>query len=137
MDNTKEIKEAFSVRDKVYRSSMLGAMIGDISGSAHEGVRSNIFKPGYQFFTRQSTLTDDSVLTAAVADWLLHRDTLPLKEALLKWARLFPHAGYGSGFRHFIKTGHAFIARDGVTRNKPASEIKREMKNVLLPEEML
>ena len=180
MKVTKAIKEAFPVRDRVCRSGMLGAMIGDISGSAHEGVNSNIFNPSYQFFNRQSTLTDDSVQTAAVAEWLLHRGTLPLKEALLTWARLFPHAGYGSGFRHFIKTGQsyrsnangaamrispvseyvssleealslaresaipthadggvkgaqaiaaaAFIARDGVARNKPVADVKREMK---------
>ena len=59
------MKEVFPVNSMTYRSSMLGAMIGDISGSAHEGARSNIFNPSYQFFTRQSTITDDSVLTTA------------------------------------------------------------------------
>ena len=174
------MKEVFPVNSTAYRSSMLGAMIGDISGSAHEGTRSNIFNPSYQFFTRQSTVTDDSVLTAAIADWLLHRETLPLKDALLKWAYLFPHAGYGSGFKYFVKTGQSYhsdangaamrvspvaerassleealslakesaspthggdgvkgaqaiaaailIAKDGVDKNRPATEIKREMK---------
>lgn len=102
------MKEVFPVNRMTYRSSMLGAMIGDISGSAHEGARSNIFNPSYQFFTRQSTITDDSVLTTAIADWLLHRETLLLKEALMTWARRFPHAGYGGGFKHFVKTGESY-----------------------------
>ena len=127
------MKEAFPVNSTFYRSSMLGAMIGDISGSAHEGTRSNIFNPSYQFFTRQSTVTDDSVLTAAVADWLLHRETLPLKDALLKWAHLFPHAGYGSGFKYFVKTGESYHsdANGAAMRVSPVAERASSLEEAL------
>jgi len=127
------MKEVFPVNSTVYRSSMLGAMIGDISGSAHEGARSNTFNPGYQFFTRQSSITDDSVLTAAVADWLLHRETLPLKEALMTWARRFPHAGYGSGFKHFVKTGESYHsdANGAAMRVSPVAEHATSLEDAL------
>ena len=127
------MKEVFPVNSTVYRSSMLGAMIGDISGSAHEGGRSNTFNPSYQFFTRQSSITDDSVLTAAIADWLLHRETLPLKEALMSWARRFPHAGYGSGFKHFVKTGESYHsdANGAAMRVSPVAELASSLEEAL------
>ena len=127
------MKETFPVRDKVYRSSMLGAMTGDISGSAHEGAGANIFNPGYQFFTRQSSITDDSVLTAAVADWLLHRESLPLKDALTTWARRFPHAGYGSGFKYFVKTGESYHsdANGAAMRVSPVAERASSLEEAL------
>ena len=127
------MNDTFPIEKKTCRSSMLGAMIGDISGSAHEGARSNTFNPGYQFFTRQSSITDDSVLTAAVADWLLHRETLPLKEALMSWARRFPHAGYGSGFKHFVRTGESYRsdANGAAMRVSPVAEHATSLADAL------
>ena len=127
------MKEVFPVNRMTYRSSMLGAMIGDISGSAHEGARSNIFNPSYQFFTRQSTITDDSVLTTAIADWLLHRETLLLKEALMTWARRFPHAGYGGGFKHFVKTGESYHsdANGAAMRVSPVAELASTLEEAI------
>ena len=86
-------------------SSILGAAIGDISGSVHENSRRATYKTNYKFFTKQSSFTDDTILTMAVADWLLHRDSLPIADALRKWGNAFPEGGYGSGFKTFLRTG--------------------------------
>ena len=86
-------------------STILGAAIGDISGSVHESSRRAIYRTNYKFFTQQSSITDDTILTMAVADWLLHKDRLPIADALRKWGRAFPDGGYGRGFKTFMRTG--------------------------------
>ena len=49
---------------------MIGAIAGDIIGSAYEctGMKSTVFK----LFDIDSVYTDDTVLTVAVADCILH-----------------------------------------------------------------
>ena len=51
-------------------TSILGAIAGDILGSAYE------FYPvkdyNFNLFNEESAFTDDTVLTMAVADWILH-----------------------------------------------------------------
>lgn len=78
---------------------MLGAIAGDMIGSVFEGkhgwhaARTPHFEP---LFGKYSRFTDDTVLTAAVAEWLLHGDDLI---GLLKdYALAYPHAGYGGTF---------------------------------------
>lgn len=116
-----------------HRSSILGAAIGDISGSAHEGARHNTFRANYQFFTQQSTLTDDTVLTMAVAEWLLHRDRISIADALRKWGSRFPNAGYGTGFKHFLKTGVAAYAptNGAAMRVAPVGEWAKSLDEAL------
>lgn len=73
---------------------MLGAIVGDVIGSVHEfaGTKSKKFP----FFVAGSTFTDDTVLTVAVADWLLSgRDLVDL---LHTYYHAYPHRGYGGMF---------------------------------------
>ncbi len=49
---------------------MLGAIAGDIIGSAYEFY--NAKSTDFEFFIPESIPTDDSVLTVAVADCILH-----------------------------------------------------------------
>ena len=81
---------------------MLGAIIGDVVGSRFEF--NNIKSKHFKLVDEDSTFTDDSVLTIAVMDWLLHAKTKCNKTAieyLQKWARKYPNAGYGSIFYHW------------------------------------
>ena len=78
---------------------MLGAIIGDVVGSRFEF--NNIKSKSFKLVDKDSTFTDDSVLTIAVMDWLLHANVKCNKTAveyLQKWARKYPHAGYGGMF---------------------------------------
>ena len=50
---------------------MLGAIIGDIAGSRFEGRRRNIHTKQFTFFHASCHLTDDSVMTLAVAEAIL------------------------------------------------------------------
>lgn len=48
-----------------------GAAIGDIIGSSYEHKRDRIKTTKFDLFTERSQFTDDTVLTAAIAQWLM------------------------------------------------------------------
>jgi ADP-ribosylglycohydrolase len=81
---------------------MLGAIAGDIIGSVWEGRKKDPLKrPDFQpLFAPRSRFTDDTVLTVAVADWVLHGGDLA--ELLKRYARTYPGAGYGHAFRCWV-----------------------------------
>jgi len=73
---------------------MLGAIAGDVIGSVYERQRTKakdfpLFSPGSRF-------TDDSVLTCAVADRLLHGGDYV--QVFHEWFHAYPNAGYGGTF---------------------------------------
>ena len=78
-----------------------GAIIGDIVGSAFE--RSGIAPKDYPLFSKESHITDDTVLTLATMDLLLKgaiqtNDSLRIATTYRTWGKRFPQAGYGGGF---------------------------------------
>ena len=88
---------------------MLGAIIGDIIGSRFEfdqGGKSRDFK----LFTPKCTFTDDSVMTAAVAQALISAGPdageedikTELISSMKKWGQAYPYAGYGARFIHWV-----------------------------------
>ncbi len=81
-----------------------GALIGDVSGSTVEfnGYAKPKTKAKAELFPEESTFTDDTVLTAAVADNLADLSVRPISDSLRAWAKMFPHAGYGSRFTDWI-----------------------------------
>jgi ADP-ribosyl-[dinitrogen reductase] hydrolase len=79
---------------------MLGAIVGDIVGSIYEW--DNHRSKDFPFFGEGADYTDDSVLTMAVADALLHGH--PPQKALYLWATRHPKRGYGGGFAQWLNT---------------------------------
>ena len=83
---------------------MLGAIIGDMVGSVYEF--DNIKTTDFPLFVRQSNYTDDSVMSFAVADWLLHtnRSDAAMTEKFVAWAKNYPcpMGGYGGSFRKWL-----------------------------------
>lgn len=79
---------------------MLGAIAGDIIGSVYEGRKQWMIDRNTEFeplFARNAKFTDDTVMTAAMADFLLNsRD---LVETLKAYANTYPNAGYGKAFK--------------------------------------
>ena len=77
---------------------MLGAIAGDIIGSPYE------FAPNksmdFPLFCTHSRFTDDTVLTIAIADVLLHN--LDLIDTLKEYSRKYPNAGYGGSYQQWI-----------------------------------
>jgi ADP-ribosylglycohydrolase len=84
---------------------VLGAIVGDIIGSVHEfsGTKTKDFP----LFVPESKFTDDSVLTGAVADWIL------------SGRNLGGHHGRGGGGVLRWSTGQASGAWLGVVGGEP------------------
>jgi ADP-ribosylglycohydrolase len=77
---------------------MIGAIAGDIIGSAYEWHYTK--SPDFELFTPQSSPTDDTVLTIAVADCILHDKEYAL--TLKEYGRKYPYAGYGGMFLDWL-----------------------------------
>lgn len=76
---------------------MLGAIAGDIIGSVYE--TQALKTPFFPLFDRHSRPTDDTVLTVALADSILHG--ADYVDKLKEYFRRYPHAGYGGTFRRW------------------------------------
>ena len=76
---------------------MIGAIIGDIVGSVYEW--NNIKTKEFPFFQDKCFFTDDTVMTIAVAQGLLDGGTADnFIDAMKKYGRMYPDAGYGGRF---------------------------------------
>jgi ADP-ribosylglycohydrolase len=83
---------------------MTGAIIGDYVGSAYEFQNTDNYD--FQLITPESEITDDSVLTVAVADAILQGKSY--KDKLLYWGNKYPHpkGGYGSSFDSWLHSSN-------------------------------
>lgn len=85
---------------------MIGAIIGDIVGSRFEW--DNHRSKDFDFLTHKCFFTDDSVMSLAVCDALLHAkpDYSDLNkmavESMQRIGRPYPHCGYGGSFYHWM-----------------------------------
>ena len=85
---------------------MLGAIIGDIVGSRFEW--SNIKTKEFDFFTYRCEVTDDSIMTLAIAKAILEAkgDLNKLSSLAVKFmreiGRQYPHCGFGGMFRKWM-----------------------------------
>ncbi len=77
---------------------MIGAVIGDIVGSAYEW--NSIKTKEFQFFSRKSFFTDDTVLTIATAYSIL--EGADYVTAFKYFGRKYPNAGYGGSFYNWL-----------------------------------
>ena len=84
---------------------MLGAVAGDIIGSVYEFVDMKEYH--FKMLPLGSRFTDDSVMTLAVAYWLVHYDEVghtkeKLIECMQMFGRKYPYAGYGGSFNSWL-----------------------------------
>lgn len=77
---------------------MVGAVIGDIIGSRFE--KNNIKRKDFEFFTKESIFTDDTVLTIAIADCILN--SKDYEKTVKSYGRAYPFAGYGGTFKKWL-----------------------------------
>lgn len=79
---------------------MIGSIIGDIVGSVYEF--GNIKTKDFEFFSEHGSYTDDSILTIATADWLLHGGDVAHYYSKYGEENPWPMGGYGGGFQLWI-----------------------------------
>ncbi len=82
---------------------IIGAISGDIIGSIYEF--NSIKTKDFELFNRRSEFTDDTVMTLAIANWLVEDKTS--KDVLIKNLKRFgneyPNAGYGGMFKKWLR----------------------------------
>lgn len=90
---------------------MIGAIIGDIVGSPYEFNNVNYYR--FPWLSPESTFTDDTICTIAIADAInradLEKHQEPdYKSSLLHWCRKYPNpkGGYGGRFAQWIQSEH-------------------------------
>ena len=87
---------------------MYGAILGDIIGSPYEFDMGNKSKD-FPLFSDGSHFTDDTVMTIAVAEALMDAPDDEevirrcLIDAMQKYGKQYPHAGYGGMFRRWLR----------------------------------
>lgn len=80
---------------------MFGAIVGDIVGSVYEW--NNIKTKDFPLFRADCHFTDDTVMTCAVAEGIMNGGSADdFIDAMKKYGRMFPEAGYGGRFRNWL-----------------------------------
>ena len=80
---------------------MLGAIVGDIVGSVYEW--HNIKTKDFPLFRDDCFFTDDTVMTCAVAEGIMNGgENDDFIDAMKKYGRMYPDAGYGGRFRDWL-----------------------------------
>lgn len=92
-------EKTLTILGKLYIKFLCGAVAGDIIGSVYEWNATK--KTDFYLFTPFSKYTDDTVMTVANADWLNTGDSL--LGIMQDYGNRFPHAGYGGGFRSWLR----------------------------------
>lgn len=83
---------------------MLGAIAGDIIGSVYEFA--NTKSTEFDLFTPWTTFTDDTVMTLAVAKWLVEDEIHTIHYLIYCMQELgnrYPNAGYGGNFMSWLR----------------------------------
>lgn len=83
---------------------MLGAVAGDIIGSVYEF--RNTKSTEFDLFKSRSSFTDDSVMTLAVAKWLMEDKSHSISHlvgCMQMLGRKYPRAGYGGSFSFWLR----------------------------------
>ena len=82
---------------------MLGAIVGDIVGSVYEW--GNIKTKDFPLFCEDCFFTDDTVMTCAVAEAIMNGGQKDdFIDAMKKYGRMYPDAGYGARFNTWIQS---------------------------------
>jgi ADP-ribosylglycohydrolase len=82
---------------------MLGAITGDIVGSIYEW--NNIKTKEFDLFSPGCFFTDDSILTVALAEAILH--DLDYGQVMRKYYHQYPDSGYGGSFHNWAQSSNA------------------------------
>ena len=80
--------------------ALMGAICGDIMGSPYEYWRTRTKKYDFNPFPPRAKFTDDTVMTIAVADWIMHGGDLA--RVMQKWGQKYPNAGFGGMFKKWL-----------------------------------
>lgn len=88
------------------RNPILGAIAGDMIGVPYECLRHGVVvSPSFSLWSEYSHFSDDSVMTLAVAKWLIEddkHDSSKLIRCMQELGRKYRNCGYGSSFGQWL-----------------------------------
>ena len=88
------------------RNPILGSIAGDMIGVPYECLRHGVaIAPTFPLWSKNSTFSDDTVMTLAVAKWILEDsklETSTLIKCMQELGRKYRNAGYGSNFGQWL-----------------------------------
>ena len=84
----------------IKKEIILGAIAGDISGSAFE--HKFDIPENFNLFNITSSYTDDTVLTIAVLECMINDDLLNIEHYLKSYTKRYPKSGFGPGFIKWV-----------------------------------
>ncbi len=91
---------------KLFKNPVLGAIAGDMIGVPYEWYckQGMLVPKNFKLWTDESRFSDDTVMTIAVAEWLLTPsfNKENLTKIMQKWGRKYRNAGYGHLFGQWI-----------------------------------
>ena len=120
--------------------TILGAIGGDIIGSCYELKNTRIKTTNFELFSPQSTWTDDSILTIAIAKWLsecyyIPDDTSRLIDITKDIGLRYIDVGYGNKFKDWLlsdsTTPYNSCGNGSAMRVAPVGLFCQELKQCL------
>ena len=89
--------------------TFVGAIMGDIIGSAYERKGCRIKTINFDLFPKEASFTDDTVMTIAIAKWLSGYNSIPKNSHGLTYTmqaigRKYMGVGYGHNFKQWLKS---------------------------------
>ncbi len=110
---------------------MFGAIVGDVAGSHYEHFPTKSLD--FDFFREHSCATDDSILSIAVADWILHGGEL--HDYFHDYVARYPDAGYGGTFINWARCKETkpynSWGNGSAMRVSPVAYVKDSLEQVL------
>ena len=109
---------------------MMGAIVGDIVGSVYEW--HNTKTKDFPLFRDDCFFTDDTVMTCAVAEAVMNGgERYDFIDAMKKYGRMYPDAGYGGRFGSWITSPSSNAA---VNHARFASSAFRTTSSIVSPQ---
>jgi ADP-ribosylglycohydrolase len=87
---------------KKHSLPIIGAILGDIVGAPYELAGTRIKSTDFPLFKDDSTFTDDTVLTLAIAKWILNPKSDP-KDIVHELGRTYIDVGFGHSFKKWLR----------------------------------
>jgi ADP-ribosylglycohydrolase len=115
--------------------NLMGAIVGDIVGSRFEWAHQSDIKERFRLITKNSRYTDDSCLTVAIADAILHGGDY--EKFLKSYTRKSPDLGFGGMYLRWalkVETGvpTGSYANGGAMRLSPVPLYFTDLEKVYL-----
>lgn len=111
--------------------TILGAIAGDVIGSVYE--HKNLKSTHFDLYNSSCIFTDDTILTIAVADTLLHQKDFA--KTIWKYGNEYPDYGYGGNFRNWLESEdllpYGSYGNGSAMRVSPVGFFYDDLQNVL------